>query len=350
MKAAVYLGKEQLPVQEIAVPSLEDGEVLLKVGACNVCGTDRRTYRNGDKKIQPPRVLGHEFCGTVVESRSGADANVKVGDRVVQYIVLPCGECRYCKRGRSNLCLSRTTMAYHYDGAFAPYVRVPAPYVRNGSLFRVENDLPDDQMGLAEPLGCVINAHASRLNIGLEDTVAIIGAGPIGVMHAVVSRLQGAQRVWMLDVSQQRLDRASGFDVDGVVRVAQDGSHLEKMQDLTGGLGADVVIVACSVASAQADALEIAGKAARIEFFGGLPKSNPSATLNTNHLHYKECVVTGSYSEKMSDFQAAQALLQSGRFPADKIVTHHLPLERIEEAFPLMETGEALKVCIRPGD
>jgi L-iditol 2-dehydrogenase len=321
--------------------------VLLKIGACNVCGTDRRTYRNGDKKIIPPRVLGHEFCGTVVESRAGKDAAVQVGDRVVQYIVLPCGECRYCKMGRPNLCVSRTTMAYHYDGAFAPLMKVPAAYVRNGSLFKVENDIPDDRMGLSEPLGCVINAHG-RLNIGLKDTVAVIGAGPIGVMHAVVSRVQGAQKVWLLDVSAERLEKVGAFDIDAVVRVEEDGSHLEKMKELTGGLGADVVIVACSVAAAQADALEIAGKAARIEFFGGLPKSKPTATLNTNHLHYKECVITGSYSEKMSDFQAAQALIQSGRFPADKIITHHLPLERIEEAFPLMESGEALKVCIMP--
>ena len=90
----------------------------------------------------------------------------------------------------------------------------------------------------------------------------------------------------------------------------------------------------------------LGGKGARVEFFGGLPKSAPTAVLNTNHLHYKELVVTGSYSEKMSDFQASQALIQSGRFPADRIITHHLPLERITEAFPLMESGEALKVCV----
>ena len=348
MLAAVYKGKEELPVEEVADPNLEDGEVLVKVGACNVCGTDLRTYRNGDQKIIPPRVLGHEYCGVVVESRASTEVNIKIGDRVVQYIVLPCGECRYCKMGRTNLCVSRTTMSYHYDGAFAPYVKIPAPYVKNGSLFKIENDIPDDMMGLSEPLGCVINAHAGRLNIGLKDTVAVIGAGPIGVMHAALARLQGAQKVWVLDTSQARLDKLQAFDIDDTVLVDRDGSHLERMKQLTDGYGADVVIVACSVAEAQADALEIAAKAARIEFFGGLPKSKPTATLNTNHLPYKECVLTGSYSEKMSDFQAAQSLIQSGRFPADKIITHHLPLERIEEAFTLMESGEALKVCIVP--
>lgn len=349
MKAAVYKGKEHIDVETVADPVLDDGEVLLEIDACAVCGTDLRTYRHGDKKIEPPRILGHEFCGRVVESAANGrgGANVEVGDRVVMYIVLPCGACRYCKMGRENLCLSRTTMSYHHDGAFAPLMKVPAKGVRNGHLFKVESEIPSDQMGLSEPLGCVMNAHG-KLGIGLYDTVAVIGAGPIGVMHAVLSRLEGAQKVWVLDLSENRLAMAEAFDIDGTVAVTRDGAHLETMRQLTGGLGPSVVIVACSNAHAQADALEIAGKGARVEFFGGLPKSAPTAVLNTNHLHYKEIVITGSYSEKMSDFQASQALIQSGRFPADKIITHHLPLDRIEEAFPLMESGEALKVCIEP--
>ncbi len=345
MKAAVYKGKERIDVEDVDDPELDEGEVLVEIDACAVCGTDLRTFRHGDKKIEPPRILGHEFCGRVVDSR--AEANVSIGDRVVMYIVLLCGECRYCQMGRQNLCLNRTTMSYHHDGAFAPLMKVPAKGVANGHLFKVESDMPSDQMGLAEPLGCVINAHG-KLKIGLYDTVAVIGAGPIGVMHAVVSRLQGVQKVWMLDTMASRLEMAERFDIDGTVQVKSDGSHLQRMSELTDGLGPSVVIVACSNAHAQADALEIVGKGGRVEFFGGLPKSAPTAVLNTNHLHYKEIVITGSYSEKMSDFQASQALIQSGRFPADKIITHHLPLERINEAFPLMESGEALKVCIQP--
>lgn len=117
---------------------------------------------------------------------------------------------------------------------------------------------------------------------------------------------------------------------------------------MTDGEGFDVVIVAVSHAAAQADALEIAGKGARVEFFGGLPKSNPTAVLNTNHLHYKELIVSGSYSEKISDFRSAYQLIQSGRFPADRFITHVLPLDQIHRSFEMMESGEALKVCIRP--
>jgi len=346
MKAAVYRGKEALPIEQVPEPSLEAGEVLLEIEACCVCGTDRRTYRNGDPKINEGRILGHEFCGRVIDARANGEANVSVGDRVVMYIVLPCGACRYCLLGRTNLCEHRTTMAYHHDGAFAPYMKVPAQAVRNGHLFSVTADLPSKYMAIAEPLGCVLNAH-DRLQIGMKDRVAVLGAGPIGVMHAIVSRLQGARQVILLDLSAPRLKLAEAFDIDATVQV--DGeAHIQQVKDLTDGLGADVVIVAASSAQAQADALEIAAKAARVEFFGGLPKSRPTAVLNTNHLHYKEITITGSYSEKMRDFEAAQALIQSGRFPADRIVTHELPLDRVTEAFPLMESGEALKVCILP--
>jgi L-iditol 2-dehydrogenase len=346
MKAAVYLGKEQLPIQDVSEPSLEDGEVLLEILACSVCGTDLRTFRHGDKKIIPPRILGHEFCARVAESRApGAD--VAPGDRVVMYIVIPEGRDRYIEMGRENLATRRATISYHHDGAFAPLMKVPAAAVRLGNLFKVTSDIPDDQMSLAEPLGCCMNAH-SRLGVGLKDTVAIIGAGPIGLMHATLARLQGAQKVIVLDQNPARLDMAKRFDIDAAVLVNADGAHREEVLRLTAGFGADVVIVAVSAAAAQNDALEIAAKAGRINFFAGLPKSNPIAPLDVNQIHYKELVVSGSYSEKKSDFQAAFALLHSGRFPAQQIITHHLPLERITDAFPLMESGAALKVCILP--
>jgi L-iditol 2-dehydrogenase len=346
MRAAVYQGKEQVVVADVPEPVPAEGEVLLAIEACCICGTDLRTWRHGDAKIIPPRILGHEFCGTVVESRApGAD--VRVGDRVVMYIVILSGTDRFVEMGRANLSSHRTTMSYHHDGAFAPLMRVPAEAVRQGSLFKVTSSIPSDQMSLAEPLGCVMNAH-SRLGVGLKDTVAVIGAGPIGIMHAAVSRLQGAQRVFVLDNNPARLDMAGRFDIDGTVLVKADGSHRDEVARLTGGQGTDVTIVAVSSAAAQADALAIAARAGRVNFFAGLPKSSPVASLDVNQIHYKELVVTGSYSEKKSDFQAAFALLHSGRFPADKIVTHRLPLEGIIGGFHLMESGEALKVCIIP--
>lgn len=347
MKAAVYEGKGQVNVREVPVPAPGQGEVLLAIEACSICGTDLRTYRHGDAKITPPRILGHEFCGRVVESRAPGSA-VRVGDRVVMYIVILHGTDRWVEMGRANLSGHRTTISYHYDGAFAPFMRVPAEAVAQGDLFRVSSDIPSDRMSLAEPLGCVMNAH-TRLGVGLKDTVAVIGAGPIGIMHALVARAQGAQRVYVIDNNPARVEMARRFDIDGALLAGPDGGHRDEIARLTGGFGPDVVIVAVSSAAAQNDALQIAAKAGRVSFFAGLPKSAPVAPLDVNQIHYKELVVSGSYSERKSDFQAAFALLESGRFPAERILTHRLPLGEIAQGFRLMESGEALKVCILPG-
>jgi len=346
MKAAVYLGKEQLIVQDVPDPVLEDGEVLLSIDACSICGTDLRTFRNGDKRIAEGRILGHEFCARVVESRA-PDADLAVDDRVVMYIVILHDTDRYVERGRANLSAHRTTMSYHHDGAFAPLMKVPAIAVKQGNLFKVTSDIPSDQMSLAEPLGCVMNAH-SRLGVNPWDTVAVIGAGPIGMMHAAVSRLQGAQKIIVLDINPARLELAKSFDIDATVVVRADGSHREEVAALTNGLGPDVVIAAVSAGAAAEDALHIAAKAGRVCFFAGLPKARPQAQLDVNTIHYKELTVTGSFSEKKSDFQASFALLHSGRFPSDRIITHRLPLDQITKGFPLMESGDALKVCILP--
>jgi len=343
MQAAVYHAKEDIRIESTPQPTIGADELLIKVEACTVCGVDLRTFRHGDAKIAPPRILGHEFSGIVVES-SAKDAGVAVGDRVVMYIVLSCGECRYCQAGRGNLCINRSTMAYHHDGAFAQYIRVPARGRRH--LYKVPAGIPATHAALCEPLGCVLNAH-SRIPIAFQDVVAVIGAGPIGIMHAVAAKSRGASKVILLESSPERLELGKRFGLDHYVQVREQ-AHLEEVKTLTDGFGPSVVIVACGVAQAQADALEMAGKGARVEFFGGLPKSKPTALLNTNHLHYKELLVSGSYSEKRSDFEAAQAMIFSGQFPAEKLITHRLPLSRVTEAFPLMERGEALKVCIVP--
>ena len=345
MRAAVFQGNDNIVVQSVPDPILEDGELLLEVDACSVCGTDLRTFHHGHKNIVAPRILGHEFAGRVVESRA-PNARIKVGDRVVMYIVLACGKCRYCQAGRANLCDSRTTMSYQHDGAFANYIKIPARGVNQ--LYKVDSNVSQEHMSLAEPLGCVVNAY-SRIRVGLKDTVAVIGAGPIGVMHALVARAQGAQKVYMFDLSENRIRMAKRFDIDGAIHVSQDGSHLEQIAELTDGIGPSVVIVAVSAGQACIDALSMAGKGARVNFFAGLPKSNPTVALDLNHVHYKELEISGSFSENASDFDAARALIASGRFPADKIITHRLSLERINEAWGLMESGEALKVTILPG-
>jgi len=351
MKAAVYLGgAKNIQVQTVPDPVIREGEALLRVGACNVCGVDMRTWTHGDAKIAPPRILGHELAGTVVELGGAAareSAGVAVGDRVVMYPVLACGKCAYCRRGRANLCDTRTTMSYQHDGGFAELMVVPRAAVENRQLIKIPDAVSFEEAALGEPLGCTLHAHG-RLGIGIKDSVVVIGAGPIGLLHALVSRIEGATHVCLMDVSAERLQLAERFGFDSYVPVAEDGSHVRAAQGLSDGLGPEVVIVACAASQAQVDALEMAAKGARIEFFGGLPKSNPYANLHTNLIHYRELEVTGSFSENIDDFKAALKLVTGGKFPAREIVTHRFPLDQTLQALELIQAGKSIKVSIQP--
>jgi L-iditol 2-dehydrogenase len=348
MKAAVYLGgAKNIKIQDVPKPVLKDGEILMKVGAANLCGVDSRTYNHGDKKIEPPRILGHEFAGTVVEINH-KDPGVALGDRITAYVVLPCGTCIYCKRGRANLCDTRTTISYQHDGAFAEYIAIPKQAVDNRHLFKIPDHVSFEEAALSEPLATVLNSHG-KLEIGIKDTVVVLGAGPIGILHSLVSKIEGSNHVCIMDISEKRLKLAEQFGLDSYIQVKEDGSHVDAAKAMNDGLGPDVVIVANTAAASQVDALEMAGKGARVEFFGGLPKSNPFATLNTNLIHYREIVVSGSFSSKIEDFRNAMKLITSGLLPAKEIITHRFNLDDMLKAFDVIPTGEAIKVSIQPG-
>jgi L-iditol 2-dehydrogenase len=152
-----------------------------------------------------------------------------------------------------------------------------------------------------------------------------------------------------MDISDGRLRLAEKFGLDSYVKVKEDGSHVEEAKKMNDGLGPDVVIVANTAAASQVDALEMAGKGGRVEFFGGLPKSNPFATLNTNLIHYREILVSGSFSSKIEDFRNALKLVSSGLLPAKEIITHRFSLDDMLKAFQVIPSGQAIKVSIQPG-
>ena len=348
MKAAVYLGgRKNIHVKDVPDPKLGEGEALIKIEACNICGVDVRTYEFGDKKIKPPRILGHELAGTVAEIHNDK-GGVVPGDRVIVYAVLTCSTCSYCIQGLQNLCDNRSAISYQYDGAFADYMVVPRQAVSNNQIIRIPEYLCHEEAALSEPLGCVLNSHR-RLNIGIKDTVAVIGAGPIGLMHCLVSRLEGANYICLMDKSEARLERAGRFGFDSYIHITDSRDHIRKAGKMNNNLGPNKIIVACASAEAQADALEMASKEARIDFFGGLAKSDPYATLNSNLIHYKQLLVTGSYSQRIDDFETALDLISGKLFPAEKFITHVFELKNIIEAFELIQSGDAIKISIKPG-
>jgi len=346
MKAAVFEGPEQFFVREVPDPKPEPGGVLLRVRACAICGTDQRIYRYGDPKLTPPMITGHECAGEVVELGEGT-TGLKVGDRVVVAPpAITCGECYMCKAGYENLCLNRRGIGYKFPGGFAEFCAIPAQAVREGVLLPIPEHMSFAHAAITEPLACVVNGQ-KPLDIGEGDTVVVIGAGAIGLMHGQLARAKGASRVFIIDVSPKRLEMAESHGFDRVI----DGSAtdpVEEVMRLTDGRGASVAITATTANVAAEQAVEMVGKRGRVSFFAGLPKTNPKATINANRVHYFEISIFGASASSKADNRAALNYLSTGAVKAETIITHRFPLDEIIPAMEKMRRGETLKIVIEP--
>jgi L-iditol 2-dehydrogenase len=341
---------DAVAVRDTEEPKLDPAGAILQVEACGICGTDARTFFNGDPGAPAPWILGHEPVGVL--SEVGPDAalppGVNKGDRVFLGSILTCGECRSCVDGFQNLC--ERHLLYGYDpfpGAYAEWASVPPIAMKN--LIALPPELSSDLATVADPFACALNG-VEMLDVRLGDTVAILGSGPIGCWQAVMCRDRGASRVFLSDVKKDRLDLALGvvgnFVDDGWVAGADNG--VGEVMARTGGRGADRVSVAAPSKEAQQAALEMAAKRARVVYFAGLPKHDPVSPLDMNQLHYKELAILGAYGATHRQYRITMDYLDRRQEDLARVVTHRFQLERIAEAFETIRSGAGLKMVIVP--
>jgi L-iditol 2-dehydrogenase len=271
MKAAVLEDVGKLVIKDVAKPKCGDDEILIKVEACAICGTDIKIYHHGHRLIKLPRITGHEVSGTVVEAGKNV-SGYKPGDRVAVAAVIPCGECQYCLDGIQSMCDNLKAIGYHYDGGFAEYMLVPSLSIKNGCVNILAPNISFGEAAIAEPLACAINGQElSRPKLG--DVVVIIGAGPVGCFHVQLAKAQGARCVILIDVSEERLNMSKVAKPDIVINGSRENA-IEKVMEETHEKGAEIVIVACSSGKAQEDGLQMVAKRGCVNLFGGLPKYN----------------------------------------------------------------------------
>jgi len=348
MKAAFMTGVDTVEIRRVTEPDIDPEGALLRVEACGICGTDARTFFNGDPRAPAPWILGHEPVGVLEEvgPRAVLPPGIKKGDRVFLGSILTCGRCRYCMEGLQNLCDEHLLYGYDpYPGAYAEYAAVPPIAVKN--LIPLPADLPSDLATVADPFACALNG-IEMLDVRLGDTVVIIGSGPIGCWQAVMARDRGASRVFLTDVNRQRLDVALGA-VGSFVDdswVAGDDNGVAEAMEHTAGRGPERVIVAAPSKQAQQAALEMAAKRARVVYFAGLPKHDPVAHLDMNQLHYKELAILGAYGATHRQYRITMDYLERRRDELASVVTHRFPLAKIGEAFNTIRSGSGLKVVI----
>jgi L-iditol 2-dehydrogenase len=340
VRAAVYYSNADIRIAEMPVPAVGPGELLVRVEACGVCGSDVMEWYRARKA---PLVLGHEAAGVVEQVGPGVD-RFRPGDRVFANHHVPCGTCRQCQLGRDTVC--RTLRSTNFDpGGFSQYVRLPELNVRRGT-FRLPDAMSFDAATFIEPVACVIRAQRiAGLRSGADATVLVLGCGLAGLLHVALARHRGIARIFATDVSDWRMDRAREFGAGSVFDAREDVPLL--VRTANGGAGADVVIVATAATAAMAQAMEAVEPGGTVLLYG-VPAPGQTLPLDVGKFWMNAVTLTSTYANSPTDADEAIAAISAG-LPVEPMITHRLPLAETARGFRLTaEAGNSLKVVIRP--
>ena len=337
MKVAVYYRNDDIRLEERPLPSISDNEILVKMKACGICGTDVMEWY---RIKRAPRVLGHEMAGEIVELGRNVDGFRK-GDRVFVSHHVPCYKCHYCKQGNYTACES--LHAGNYDpGGFSEYIRAPEENVKYGTFILPEG-LSFDDAAMIEPLGCVV---AGQNLIGLKkgQTVLIIGSGISGILHLQMSKLISGAKVIVTDISEDRLNKAVEFGADHVLDAGR--FTIERLKRLNDNRLADVVIVCAAAKQAVENAVAAVGRKGKILFFA-VPEGD--ITIPSQSFWRDEISVLFSYGAGPDDIRTAIDFIDKGLVHAGKMITHRVPLSEIVKGFKIVSDAKSsLKVIVVP--
>lgn len=340
MRAAVFFSKNDIHIEDVPKPNIGPGELLLKVAAVGLCGSD--IDKITDEAVPPGTVLGHEVVGTVAELGEGVEG-LEVGERITVAHHVACEECHYCERGSFSKCLLFRSTNLH-PGGFAEFVRVPEPNVRLAT-FAIPDDISYERIVFTEPLACSVRAiERARLQPG--DIVLLIGMGTIGLLLTRLVKLQGA-KVLGVDLLPDRLEFAEGYGADVVINPSLD--PLEDIaRDATEGRGIDTIISTVASQSVLDQALSLVRDGGMIHFFAG-KRSGLNVTLDLNELYEREVGIITTYSSSPRALREAFHLIVEGEVRTEELISHRLPLSEVLTGVRMMVSHEARKVYFEVG-
>jgi threonine dehydrogenase-like Zn-dependent dehydrogenase len=344
LKAALFYEPNKINVEEVAEPQIAENEILIRIRATSVCGTDLRISKFGHFKIPTGqrRVLGHELAGEIVKVGSLV-TGYSEGMRVTATPNIGCGMCGFCRDGYNQMCPDYEAFGVSIDGGFQEFMKVPNIAIRGGNLFPIPDHVSFEEASLIEPLSCCYNAF-KVLETYYADAVLVIGAGPIGAMHVMLSRIAGAKHIMVADIRGDRLEKFSEFGADTTIDTGKHDLKTEVMK-ATGNHGADVVITACSVPEIQSLSIELLATHGRVNFFGGLGQ-DVSIPIDSNKIHYKGLHVLGTTGSSNSDYFKALSMVKAGRADLKQLISGTFSLSEIDSAFAHAASGEGLKALI----
>lgn len=335
----------RLETRDVAPPQLERGDVLLRVEALTLCGSDVRVY-TGEKTggVRWPAVIGHEFVGEVVEVTDRRDEHL-LGSRRAVVPWLACRQCGPCRRGLTNLCENVEIFGYQFPGAMAEQVRIPVSAVKNGNLIELPASLPAELGALSEPLACVYHGHL-RCRIAVGTTVLILGGGPIGMLHTMLALRAGATTVI---VSEPQPNRAAAIARLGSVTVLDPTACdlVQAVRDLTGGEGVAVAIVCIGHPALAQDAIAATRAGGTVNLFAGFGHAG-TGEIDLNAVHYQQLDIIGNVDASIDEFRTASRLIAHDHLDLAPMITHRYPLSQALEALETARSGKGVKVVILP--
>lgn len=331
----MYYSLDNIRIQDMPKPKIGSGEVLVEMKACGVCGSDLMDWY---LRSRTPLVLGHEPAGVIVEAGKNVKG-FKVGDRVFVHHHVADLTCYYCEKGDYTLC-SQFGQTHLEPGGFAEYFKVPAPNLQIDTL-KLSRNLSYEEATLIEPVGCCIRAQ-NKAGIRKGDSVAIIGAGPSGIIHTMLAKISGANQILVTDLVDYRLKKAKRLGADVAINPQQE-NLVERAKEATGNRGADVVIVTAPSVKAVEDAFQIVRRGGKLLLFAPT-QPDQYARLSPHRLFFSEITVIPSYSVSHIETRTALQLISSGRIKAKELITHRFPLKRTADAF---QTAAKSKECLK---
>ena len=344
MQALIFEQAGQIRVGEVDDRAPGPGEAVLEMRAASVCASDLRVYR-GEKYAAPGVVPGHEMAGVIVAVGEGVET-VQPGSSAAVYPIISCGGCAFCRRGLRNRCSSRQTLGYDRNGGLAERVLLPAALVAQGHAVPLARGAGFERAALTEPTACVLNSLEScRFHAGAS--VAILGAGPMGLLHVVLARALGAGAIVVAEPVESRRAAAEAVGADAVVDGDPDALR-GAVAEATGGEGADVVIVSVGLNGLTETALSVAGRQSSVNLFAGFPPES-SATIDVNALHYAEVSLTGTQNATPDQFRRTAALLPS-LDGLEHIVSHRFALSEATQAYESRRDPAVLKTLVLPDE
>jgi len=337
--AAVYYNNSDVRIQDVPKPEIANDEILVKVMASGICGSDVTEWYRVPKA---PRILGHEATG-LIEKTGKKVAQYKVGDRVFVSHHVPCDKCRYCLRGNHTACETLHTTNY-YPGGFAQYIRVPKVNVESG-VYKLPFDISYEEGTFIEPLACAVRGQRVA-EVQRDDVLLIIGSGVSGILHLQLAKFKGLKRVVVADINQYRLKMAEKFGANYTIDAKEN--LVQELLAINDGRLADQVVVCTGASQAPLVALDCVDKGGAILFFA-VPEPTVKVPVPINQFWRNEITMKTSYGAAPNDLVESLAILAQKKLNIEDMITHKLSLRQAAEGFRLMaEAGESLKVILEP--